>query len=71
MEPGKDPFKLFMEINRLTEDLHRLSDRSVTRLRKCVIIMAGLSADYEIECRMLESKPTGLERAEIKCVVRN
>ena len=32
-------------------------------------IVAGLSADYEIEVQMLESNPTGLERAEIERVV--
>ena len=36
-----------------------------------MIIMAGLSADYEIEVRMLENNPTGLDRAEIETVVGN
>ena len=39
-------------IDRLAADLRKLGDRCVTELRKCVIIVAGLSADYEIgfEC---------------------
>ena len=56
MEPGKDPFKFMMEIDRLAaSDLCRLDDRSVAEVRKCVIIVAGLSADYEIECRIFYS----------------
>ena len=31
--------------------------------------MSGVSADYEIEVRMLESNPTGLDRADIERVV--
>ena len=58
-----------MEINRLAADLHRLGGRSLTELLKCVIIVAELSADYEMECRMLENNPAGLERAEIERVV--
>ena len=50
MEPGRDHFKFMMEIDRLPADLHRLGDRSVTEVRKCVIIVAGLSVDYEMEC---------------------
>ena len=45
MEPGVDPFNFMMEIDRLliAADLHRLGDKSVTELRKCVIIVSGLS----------------------------
>ena len=71
VQPGKNPFQLMMEIDRLAADLYRLGDRSVAELRKCVIIVAGLSADYEIEVHMLENNPTDLERAEIKRVVGN
>ena len=60
-----------MEIDRLAADLHRLGDRSIAELRECVIILAGLFADYKIEVRMLENNPTGLERAEIERVVGN
>ena len=66
MQPGEDSFQLMMKIDWLAADLDRL-----TELRKCVIIVAGLSADYEIELRMLENNPTGLERAEIERVVEN
>ena len=69
MQPGEDPFQFMMENGRLAADLRRLGNRSVTELRKCVIIVAGLSADYEIEVRILENNPTCLERAEIKRVV--
>ena len=41
-----------MAIDRLAADLHRLGDRSVTELRKGVIIVAELSADHEIEVLM-------------------
>ena len=71
MQPGEDPFQFMMEIDRLAADLHRLGDRSVTEPRKCVTIVAGLSADYEIEVRMLENQPAGLEWTEIEGVVRN
>ena len=47
----------------------RLGDRFVTELRKCVIIVATLSADYETEIRMLENNPIGLERVGIERVV--
>ena len=70
MEPGSDPFKFMMEVDRLAADLHRLGDKSVTELRKCVIIVSGLSADFEMECRILEN-PAGLNRAEIERVVGN
>ena len=30
MEPGGDPLKFMMEIDRLAADLHRLGDKSVT-----------------------------------------
>ena len=42
---------------------------SVTKLRKCVITVAKLSADYETECRMLENNTTGLERAKNERIV--
>ena len=42
MEPGGDPFEFMMEIDRLAADLHRLGDKSVTKLIKCVIIVSGL-----------------------------
>ena len=71
MEPGGHPFKFMMEIERLAADLHHLDDKSVTELRKCVIIMSGLSADFEMECRMPENNPAGLNRAEIERVVGN
>ena len=60
-----------MEIGLLALDLHRLGDRSVTKPRKCVVIVAGLSANYGIEVRMLENNSTGLEKAEIERVVGN
>ena len=50
MEPGGDSFKFTMEVDRLAADLHRLGDKSVTELRKYVIIVSGLSADFEMEC---------------------
>ena len=34
-----------------------------------MIIVTGLSADYEIEVQMLENNPSGLDRAEIERVV--
>ena len=71
MEPGGDPYKFMMEIDRLAADLHRLGDKSVTELRKCVIIVSGLSADFEMKCRMPENNPAGLNRAEISRVVGN
>ena len=71
MQPGKGPFQFTMEIDRLAVDLHRLREGSVTELRKCVIIVAGFSADYKIEVCMLENNPTGLERADIECIVGN
>ena len=49
MKPGEGPLKPIIEIDRLATDLHRLGDISVTELRKCVIIVAGLSADYEMQ----------------------
>ena len=71
MEPGSDPFKFMMEVGRLAADLHRLGDKSVAELRKCVILVSGLSADFEMECRILENNPAGLNRAEIERVVGN
>ena len=67
MEPGGDPFKFMIEVDRLAADLHE----SVTERRKCVIIVSGLSADFEMECRILENNPAGLNRAEIERVVGN
>ena len=71
MEPDGDQFKLMLEIDRLAADLHRLGDKSVTELRRCVIVVPGLSADFEMECRMLENNPADLNRAEIERVVGN
>ena len=71
MQSREDPFQSMMGIDRLAVDLHRLGDRLVTELRKCVIIVAKLFAVYEIEVRMLENNPTGLETADIERVVRN
>ena len=71
MELGGDPLKFMMEIDRPAADLYCLGDKSVTELRKCVIIVSGLSADFEMECRMLENNPAGLNRAEIERVVGN
>ena len=71
LQPGKHNFQLMMEIDRLAANLHRWDDRSVTELRRSVIIVAGLSVDNEDEVRMLENNPAGLERAEIDRVVGN
>ena len=71
MEPGGDPYKLMMEVGRLAADLHRLGDKSIIKLRKCVIIVSGLSADFEMEYRILENNPAGLNRAAIERVVGN
>ena len=71
MQPGEDPFQFMTKIDRLATDIHRLGGRSVTKLEKCVIIVAGLSADYDIEVRMLENSRVGLGRAEIEGVVGN
>ena len=71
MEPGGDPFELMTKIDRLAADLHRLGDQYVTELRKCVIIVSGLSDDFKMECRMLENNLTGLIRAEIERAVGN
>ena len=69
MEPGGDPFKFMMEIDRLAADLHRFGDKSVIELRKCVIIESGLSADFEMECRMLDNNPAGINKADVERVV--
>ena len=71
MEPGGDPFKFMMEVDRLAADLHHLDDKSVTELRKCVIIVSGRPVDFEMECRILKNNPAGLNRAEIERVVGN
>ena len=60
-----------MEVDKLAADLHRLGEKSVTDLRKCVIIVAGLCADYEMECRTLKNNPDDLVRSEIERVVGN
>ena len=71
MELGGDPFKFMMEVDRLAADLHRLGDNSVTELRKCMIIVSGLSAGFGMKCRILENNPADLNRAEIERVVGN
>ena len=71
MEPDGDPFKFMMENDRLAADLHRLGDKSVTELRKCVNIVSGMSADFEMGGRILENNSAGLDRAEIERVVGN
>ena len=71
IEPGGDPFKFMMEVDRLVADLYRLGDKSVIELRKCVIIVSGLSAGFEMEYLILENNPAGLNRAEIERVVGN
>ena len=70
MQPGEDPFQFTMKTDRLAADLYRPGDRSVAELRECVVIVAELSVDYEIEIRMPENNSTGLERAEIGRVLR-
>ena len=60
-----------MEVDRLAADLHRLGDKFVTELTKCVVIVSDLSADFDMECRILENNPAGLNRAEIERVVGN
>ena len=42
MESGGDPFMFMMEVDRLAAHLHRLGDKSVTELRKCVISLLCL-----------------------------
>ena len=71
MGPGGDSYTFMREVDRLTADLHRLGDKSVTELRKCVIIAPGLSAGFGFECRILENNPAGLKGAEIERVVGN
>ena len=70
MQPG-DPFNIIWKTDQLAVDLHILGDRSVSKLKKCVIIVGALSADYEIEVRMLENTPASLDRVEIERVVGN
>ena len=69
MEPGGDPFKFLMEIYRLAADLRRLGDKFVTEVRKSVVIVSGLSVEFEMECLMLENSSAGLNRSEIERVV--
>ena len=71
MEPSGDPFKFIMEVDRLAADLHRLDEKSVTQLGKGLIIVSDLCADLEMECRILENNPAGLNRTEIERVVGN
>ena len=71
MQPGEDSFQFMMEIDQLAADLHKLGDRSVTEMRKSGIIVAGLSANYEIEVRMPKNNPASVDRAEIERVVGN
>ena len=71
MQPGEDTFQFMIQIDRLAADFHRLDGRSVTGLRRCVVIVAGLSADYDIDVRMVDNNPADLERAEIERLVRN
>ena len=71
MEPGGDPFKFMMEIDKLAADLPRLGDKSVTELRRCVIIVSGLSTDFEMGSRILENDPAGFKRVETERVVGN
>ena len=71
MQPWEDPFQIMMETDRLAADLHRLGDISITELKKSGIIVVGLFANYEIEVRVLEDNPTGLEMAEIEGAVGN
>ena len=70
MQPEEDRFQFMIKVDRLVADFHRLGDRSVTGLRK-VIIVARLSSDYEIEIRTVENNPADPERAEIERVVGN
>ena len=71
MEFGSDPFMFMMEVDRLAANLYGLGDKPVTELRKCMIIVSGLPADFEMECRILENNPAGLNRVEIEHVVEN
>ena len=71
MQPGEGPFQFMTKIDRLATGIHRPGGRSVNELRTCVIIVAGLSADYDNEVRMLENHRVGLDRAEIERVERN
>ena len=49
MQTGKDRFQFMMKIDRLAANLHTLGERSVTELKKVLIIVVGLSADCKIE----------------------
>ena len=40
-------------------------------MRKCVLIVAGLSVNYEIEIQMLKNNPAGLNMTKIERVVGN
>ena len=60
-----------MEVDRLAAGLHRLDDKSVIELKQYMIIVAGRSAHYKMECRMLGNNLAGLNRAEIERVVGN
>ena len=71
MELESDIFKFRMEIERLAVDLYLLGDKPVTELRKCEIIVTGLSTDYEIECCKLKINPADLDKAEIERVAGN
>ena len=71
MEPGGEPLKFKIEIDRLATDLHRMSEKLETEPRKRVIIVAELSAGYDMECRMLENNPAGLNMAENERAVGN
>ena len=71
IQPGQDSSQFMMEIDRLAADLHRLGVRSLKELRKCVFLVVGLSADYEIKSRMLKNNSTGLNRERFEHVVWN
>ena len=57
MEGRGDPFKFILEIDGLTANHHYLGDEPENELRKStiVVLIVGLSANYEMEGCMLEN----------------
>ena len=60
MEARGVPFKFVLEADGLIANHQSLGDKPVTELRKCLIIVAGLSTGCEMEWCMLNNIPPGL-----------
>ena len=70
MELGEHPRKFLRRVDQMVKEVERI-DRPVDPKDIDIVILSGLTPQYDAEVRMLESSSDGPTREWIECAVIN